>query len=348
MTRAEQFQREARAYVCSRLNRAGGWREAVAGLWWRTLPDLVGSTRGVSFVGACIVLLRVLLLVGAASLSVFMRKTYDQAAPVEEDAEGWEAILNIFQNLDSVDLFFMTVAVLVVGAPKVLDSWRRNGKRPDRRLAYKYFVGALRRLPLVPPDGGLAMVEPSLREALEALRFEVSELIGDRGAKDTDATLLVFCDPLGQRMEVLARTDTSRPTRRPVDAHRLQAYYVGTDGRWMVEHQFGRSRGTPFKPVRATTPGVPAPYKSILFIPIVVSDPGPPHAGGMPDPAAAVDRCIGVVCVHSEKPYRFWRWGDHRLVLGGFGNIVFERASPYIALVAHTLRGRAHEVALVR
>ncbi|WKB52951.1 hypothetical protein [Eleftheria terrae] len=348
MSRADQFQREARAYVCSRLDRAGGWREAAAGLWHRTLPDLVGSTRGITFAGAAIVLLRALLLAGAASLSVFMRKTYNHEVQPANAADGWEAILQIFQNLDSLDYFFMGLGVLVVGAPKLLDSWRRRSPRADRRLAYKYFVGAVRRLPLNPAHDGLGVVEASLREVLEALRYEVCELIGDSGGKGTDATLLVFSDPTGQRMEVLARTDTSRPTRRPVDAHRLLAYYVGTDGRWMAEHHFGRARGSPFKPVRATSPGVPAPYKSILFIPIVVSDPAPSSNTGVSDAASAVDRCIGVVCVHSEKPYRFWRWGDHRQALGGFGNIVFERASPYIAFIAHTLRGRAHEVALIK
>ncbi|AKJ29793.1 hypothetical protein AAW51_3102 [Caldimonas brevitalea] len=319
----------------------------MAGLWHRTLPDLLGSAKSGSLLSLAIVLFRALLLVGAASLPIFMRKTYTQEASASAlKAHGWDAIFQMFHDLVTLDYFFITVAVLVVGAPKLLDAWRRAGGRSDRRLAYKYFVGAVRRLPIGAPHGGLMTVEASLREVLEALRHEVCELIGDVSGKVTEASLLVFCDAAGRKMEVLVRTDTSQPTRRPVDSYKLQAYYVGTDGRWMIEHEFGRGRGTPFKPMRATVPGVPAPYKSILFIPIVVSDPGTSTRGQTPDPAAAIDRCIGVVCVHSEVPYRFWRWGDHRQRMGGFGNVVFERASPYIAFVAHTLRGRAHEVAL--
>ena len=147
-------------------------------------------------------------------------------------------------------------------------------------------------------------------------------------------------------MEVTGRTKTDEPLQRAIDARKLLANFVAREGRWFAENDFC-SRKNPFKLVRLSVGGSPrVDYRSVLYLPITHSVRGdlPPGQFG---PTPFQDFCIGVICVHSSKPYRFWRWGDHKNDNdAGSGNVAVQRATPYIALVSKLIEHSAHQVPL--
>jgi len=120
-------------------------------------------------------------------------------------------------------------------------------------------------------------------------------------------------------------------------------------GRTFAEHDFKNKRN-PFPKHRLTVVGdrVPIPYRSVLYMPIYtseviqVSPNNQPTGGGRSSDVA--DYCIGVVCVHCVKPYRFWRLGDSLRAGGGFGEIAYDRSLSYITLMMRLIEGNAPRV----
>ena len=117
------------------------------------------------------------------------------------------------------------------------------------------------------------------------------------------------------------------------------------EGRNFSEHDF-TNRHNPFPPVRVSVIGEPrVGYRSVLFMPIVCSE----RLQAISEDETLdqiVDSCVGVICVHSAKAYRFWRWGDHKKGTGGFADVAFGRSTPYIALVEQLLSRTAVKVRL--
>jgi hypothetical protein len=179
-----------------------------------------------------------------------------------------------------------------------------------------------------------AEVQKALTHVLNALRIEMSSLIGDGGrAGVTEAVLLQYCDEAGRKMEVTARTRIDEPTHRPVPAYLFLASYVAKQGRWFAENDF-LSNKNPFRPTRLTVPASPrVDYRSVLYLPITTAQSSVDRDVTNGPMRKVTDYCLGVICVHSQKSFRFWRWGDHNKDNGGgSGNVAYERAVPYIAL----------------
>ena len=91
---------------------------------------------------------------------------------------------------------------------------------------------------------------------------------------------------------------------------------------------------------------LPVGYRSVLYLPITASERDTAPLVGVPalEERPVIDYCIGVICVHSERSYRFWRWGDHKKLIGGMGDIAFKRSLPYIALITRLIERSAPKV----
>lgn len=169
----------------------------------------------------------------------------------------------------------------------------------------------------------------------------MSILIGATSIDDvTDVALLEFCDASGSKMQVRTRTSNHEELNRPNDSNRFVAYYVAKEGRNFAEHDFKNTRN-PFPPKRVSVRGGPdVNYRSVLYMPILCSERILSEVDGKQF-ESIVDSCVGVICVHSSKPYRFWRWGDHKKGAGGFADVAFSRSMPYIAVIEQTMNRTA-------
>jgi hypothetical protein len=125
------------------------------------------------------------------------------------------------------------------------------------------------------------------------------------------------------------------------------ANFVAREGRWFAENDFLSARN-PFKAARVTVAGNPRiDYRSVLYLPITTARRVEDVSSQDGTSVRVEDYCMGVICVHSKRPYRFWRWGDHNKDNGGgSGNVAFERAVPYIALVSKVIEGSAARIPL--
>ena len=338
----EQLATKAHQYVQNRLETAGGFfREGFHGIRLRTLPMML-DRENFSFGVVAAFVLRLALLFMAPLAGILGRKliTLQPGTHPRALSDVWTLVA----NLDSVDIAIGVVALLATALPPWL---RRIGRKEKAGLATPHhdFAAAIDKIPNPASSGDTtksSTVEDALRLTLSAIRGELAQLIGAESQTSfTGVALLEFCDPDGSYMKVRARTTSHEPTGRPVEAWRFQAYYVAKSGRWFAEHNF-LSHRNPF-PKRRLTLNRPCEldYDSVLYLPIITSEEANVSVGPVQPP---VDFCIGVVCVHSSKPYRFWRWGDHRKKMAGFGDVAFARASPYIALVRKLLEPTAHKI----
>lgn len=341
---AEELSAEATKYVRERMYRKGGfWREAIHGLRHKTLPAVLRLESSLSFTKVAAIAARVFIMFGAGLLPILTRRAIVQGKAVDDGLDGF---MHLLLNLSKTDYILFALGVAFLGLPKVFDTFRRRGAKPTEHPYVELFA-AMRKMPPVEADADANATQMAVTHVLNALRFEMSALIGDEERKRlTDVTLLQFCGAGGSRMQVTARTAVGEPTHRQKDAHLFLANYVAREGNWFAEHDFC-SRANPFKPSRLTVQGYqPVPYRSVLLLPILTSEGPRPLAAGEIGPVQdVVDSCIGVICVHSARPYRFWRWGDHRKANGsGFGNVAYERALPYIALISKLIERTALKV----
>lgn len=341
MESQSELTRLANAYVEKKMFEVGGVREAVCGFWHKTGPQIL-RLNSLTFGRSVLLLLRVGVVCLAASLPILARKLSNCIAL----ANGDQSLSSLLEKLDGTDYGLASVAIACVVVPKGLDMFskvtRLNG---DTILPTHELASSIKRIP-VPGTGG--SVDDALKHALQGLRNELSELIGDeRGRRLTDVTLLEFCDKKGLKMQVRART-ADEEVKKPKASWKFLAYYVCMRGRWFAEQDFYNPQN-PFPKTRLTVTGdLPVNYRSVLYIPLIVTRHGGDEKKVVEHPTVVedddVDYCNGVICVHSSKPYRFWRWGDHKKGVDGFGNVAVSRAAPYIALVAKLIHSTAHQV----
>jgi hypothetical protein len=341
----QELESEARAYVKARMYGKGGWREAWRGFWNKTLPTIIGSGDSINVRSVLILSSWALLLAGSAVVPVLGKRAIQGTAGALQSTPI-DALVQIRRSLQPSDYLIAAAGLLFVGMPRMLTVVLRRRERSKHHLPYAYFAAAIRRTKVDdnPPQHS---VLAALSDLLNALRIEMSELAGDGGRDGlTDVTLLEYCDDAGTRMWVTARTRVSDDKERPCDAYLFLANYVAREGRWFAENDFLSSRN-PFKPTRLTVSGNPrVDYRSVLYLPILTAS----HeaiVGERKGPPSVKDYCLGVICVHSQKPYRFWRWGDQgKDNGGGSGNVAFERAVPYIALASKLIEHSAPRVPL--
>ncbi|BDT69643.1 hypothetical protein os1_38340 [Comamonadaceae bacterium OS-1] len=339
----------ARKYVSDGIHGVGGLREAAEGLRYKTLPTFMGKWSSLTLVSVFALLVRVGIVCLAALFPILVKKLAMPPVPGPgtnapasmQDAFG--VIVGAIQTATSMDYFLGVVAIVLVGVPKLLDMFGKES-RVGHHTPFMDLTAAIRQMP-VKDKASLAEMGGAIRLTLLALREEMSLLIDARTSSDvTDVALLEFCDADGARMQVRARTANHEELNRPNDAPRFVAYYVAQEGRNFAEHNFTNKRN-PFPAKRVSVRGAhDVNYRSVLYMPMMVSVKSSSEAKDQPE--QIVDYCVGVICVHSSKPYRFWRWGDHKKGTGGFADVAFSRALPYIAIIEQLLSRTAYKVKL--
>lgn len=331
----------AKNYVHKRIYKKGGWVEALEGIWHKTLPTLLNSAQSISLVGLAVVLSRLSILATTALFPLLIRKvsagnqTATTGNPPSNLTEGFDMLWAAILAASSLDYLLGAIALVLVMGPKLLDLFIKQEVQ-QHHSPFSSLSAALKQLPLQSKPTKHS-IEETIRLTLGALREEMSLLIGEASNKHvTDVILIEFCDDTCKRMQVRQRIPSHDQTKRPVDAEKFVAYYVAQLGRSFVEHDF-KSKRNPFPAKRVSVHGnVDVAYRSVLYMPIMWSEKVPQTGGG----SKILDSCIGVICVHSSKPYRFWRWGDHNKSDGRFADVAFSRSMPYITLIEQLL-GRA-------
>lgn len=341
---------QARAYVRRGIYGKGGWAEAIGGLIHKSIPSAIGTLSSVTFASVLALLLRVCIVILTALFPLLVRRVSSVTSAAHPNmtdgsiAGGVGFVLDAVAGATSVDVVLGLIALLVVGLPKLLDALGKQAKIGHHSPFFD-LTAAIKKLPIQNPLQAQA-TDDAIRLTLLALREEMALLIGDAsGQRVTDVTLLEFCDAQGNQMQVRSRTANHDEVRRPVDSKKFVAYYVALEGRSFAEHDFTKS-GNPFPPKRITVWGSPdVDYRSVLYMPIVCSQKTEPPQG-QHGVLQVIDSCAGVICVHSSKPYRFWRWGDHKKGVGGFADVAFSRSMPYIAIIEQLLSRTAPRVGL--
>lgn len=332
---------EARAYVKAGVFGVGGVREALLGVWHKTLPLAFGKGRHSSWTRLGLATAKYLVIAGIAAYPLLTNRALSERAgvplgfigPPDPNQPWWHAVPDLWRYVCSLSKMEYTIAVGAVGLTLLLALIQRLLERQgDEPHAPEYqFSAAIKAIPMNAVQD--VNCEEAIRLTLFALRDQMAKLIHDEGRTPvTDITVLQFCDETGARMKVRARTANHEDVDREIASNSLMAYYVAMLGCTYAEHDFLHSRN-PFPPFRVSVIGSPrVEYRSVLYIPITrfVSETLPHGAVG---PAPMVDKCMAVICVHSAKAYRFWRWGDHRKKTGSFVNVATQRAMPYIALL---------------
>lgn len=336
---------EARHYVHEGVFAVGGWREAACGLWHKTLPFYLGREDSFSVARVGSILLRIIFFAAVALFPLIIRKAV--VAPSATGSQpavaglmspgnpttffdGTAHLWTLISNPSPIDYVLGALALLLSGVPKLLDLLDKRKAVAAHHMPFNDLAPAILATPIA-DRASVAECDEAIRLTLCALKEELAVLIGDESRKHlTDVTLLEFCDDLGSSMRVRSRSTNHEPTMRPVESRRFVAYYVAMLGRGFAEHDF-RSKRNPFPKQRLTVVGAPeVHYRSVLYIPIV-------HSARDVQTQQVQDFCLGVICVRSEKAYRFWRWGDHSKAVGGFADIAIKRSMPYIALVTKLL-----------
>ena len=338
---------KARQYIHAGIFHKGGWREGLGGLWHKTLPYIAGRANSMTLLSFAGFVMGLMLFVSIALYPIILRKalmTSAGAVPVNNPPmtvlQGLRLIGDMISDPSPMDIALGILALTLTGTPKLLALLSRSSVA-WHHSPYNDLAAAIRAMPNGAPFDA-ASTDESINLVLRSLQLEMSELIGENSdRRATDVTLLVFGNREGSTMEVRARTaahENDASLHRPYPSGRFMAYYVAMCGRNYAEHNFANGRN-PFPLYRITVPGSPpVTYRSVLFLPIMCASRPPAErrtvGGLLPD---VVEGCIGVICVHSQKPYRFWRYGDHTKAAGGFADIAGAQAMPYIALLKRLL-----------
>ncbi len=341
---------QALAYVRSGIYHQGGKSEAWGGLIHKTIPEIIGTWQTITFLRFLALLLRVVFAIGVALLPLLVRKftfpsmgNQDLPAP-KSFGEAITAIFTAVQNATMIDYVLGVLTLVFLFVPKLLDMFGSSEKFESHSPFFE-LTAAVRSLPIqttLRPDD----TKDAIRLTLCALRDEMALLIRDKTSPQaTNITLLEFCDKQGKKIKVSARTANHEEISRPVDSEKFVAYYVALEGRNFAEHDF-KKRGNPFPPRRLTVRGNhDIKYRSVLYMPIVCSEKLL-HQSGSDESLRVVDSCVGIICIHHPKAYRFWRWGDHKRGVGGFADVAFTRSMPYIAIIEQLLSRTANRVKL--
>lgn len=170
-----------------------------------------------------------------------------------------------------------------------------------------------------------------LQKILKRIHTEVSLLIDQREETFGEVVLLLYGNNDGKELQLVARSSDRKVTVKQIAAHKLMAHYVAQSGRDWIEHDFHRKDNT-FPKNRVTTPGERAPYRSILFKPLLVED----DSG-----EAEQILCRGVLCIHSDRPYHFWGVAGSN---GSSLDVILLRLQPYFALLGLVLANWPHSI----
>ena len=329
-----ELEKKCLDYVERKLSKRGGFTEAKSGFRHRTFPYLIGleSKNRTNLILAS--LLKLVPLILGAMVPIVARKVYPQhAAAASASPQGPEAVLRAMAAIDSTDaaLIFvvMSIALLNKFSEKFFKASKVAEGNPHARICE-----AIEGLPLQQLAGMNSAPNANdalLKTCLAGIKHEISGLLLDEsGIVISDVVYWEFVDARAKRMRVRARLVSDKPQRQSVDSHVLQAYYVARTGKIFAEHDF-QHRDNPFSKERPSLVdrSTKATYKSILFIPIVTNDEEASDDGETIDR----DYCIGVICVSSDRPFRFWRWGDHKRDEGTFGKVAYDHVRPYIQLI---------------
>lgn len=335
----DELAAQARDYIRHRLRNAGGfWGEGLPGFWHKTLPILLGRESRLTVWGVLSLAIQFVTVLGAAVLPILGRRALLNPQQASA-ASGIAAVGQLVASLTPLDYWLAVAGLLFVGLPKLVREWQKR-RKPTAHSPYPDLAAAIDRMPALDNGAQDHARGEALTRLLAALKLEMAELIADpQRRRLVDVTLLQYCGENGDCMQVTARTAVGEPTHRPRASGLFQANYVGRQGRWFAENDF-LSKRNPFKPERLTVlGGHKVGYRSVLYLPICTSE----RPGGVGREVR--DFCIGVICVQSDRAYRFWRWGDHKKDNGaGFGNVAIERALPYIALVTKLIENTAQKV----
>lgn len=349
---------EAANYVHRAIFHHGGWGEAIRGAWHKTIPFLLGLENSLTFGRIAALLLRLFILVAVAVYPLIIRKSFATTIPRTSGdfEEAVKFVAASVRSFDLVDGVLAAGALLVAAAPKLIEINKNRKKGLEQQHSPYYdLTAAIRHIPFSSTGVKPRQCDEALKLTLSALQDEMSQLIGEETHKRlTDVTLLEFCPPHGTLMQVRCRTASHEEIKRPTPSAHFVAYYVAREGRCFAEHDFSNAQN-PFPARRVTIPGGQRiDYRSVLYIPVIssekakqkptrgaaVASQAPANGSEAGTIAQVVDSCIAVICVHSSKPYRFWRWGDHKKAEGGFVDVAMERSMPYIALIKKLLLTR--------
>jgi hypothetical protein len=302
----EALEAEARDYVRGRMYQKGGWFEAAKGFRHATGPALFRTYGSLSWRNVGYVLIWLAWVAGVAVMPVLARRSL--MTPSSASGSGLDEALSILSNLHGIDYIVMGAAVIFLFIPKAVAMLMKMGSK-ETHAPYVELAAGIKCMPLqvVVPQSP-HQTQKALTHVLNALRTEMSDLVGDGGRSGlTEVVLLEYCDARGEHMEVTARTNVAEETGRPVPAYLFLANYVAKEGRWFAENDFTAS-ANPFKATRLTVGGSPeVDYRSVLYLPITSATRTPLREGEHGPPVRLTEYCRGVICVHSRKPYRFWR-----------------------------------------
>lgn len=322
------FEEKCAAYVRREVREIGGLREAWDGFRLRTFPYMVGREAKLSASSVCFLMLKIGLLVTAALVPVVARKLPSSVPASPSPGTPGGGILDVLTKFDSTDWTLISVVVGVTLVGKAADKWAtsRKGAAAEHDLS-----GVLERLPLSshpgPPSPTGMSTEHcrAIQGCLIGIRHEIGKLLlDDTASVITDVVYLQFTAPDAKYLHVRTRIHEDQ-SARPFDARLAQAYYVAQLGECMAENDLHAAKN-PFEVHRLSVPGRPkATYRSVLFVPIITSE--------LDDAGAPVDYCIGVICVHSPKPFRFWRFGDHKRKSSSFCNVAYKAIEPYSKVI---------------
>lgn len=332
-------------YVANKASTKGGYREGWAGFRQRTLPYLLGLEHKSR---ASIILasgLKLIPLFLGAMLPVVARKIYPHPLPQQNAAPtGLEAIFKAIASIDITDLAFISAVVFITIFSKASEKYFKRTK-PSPTNPHARMCEAIEALPIqeiATNRDSHNTTEALLKSCLAGIKHEISSLLlDDSGTTISDVVYWDFCDNQCKRMKVRSRLVADKPKRKGADSRNLQAFYVAKLGKVFAEHNF-QDKSNPFPKDRAGVADIAekSTYKSILFFPITTTEEHPDENG---EPIER-DYCVGVVCVASDRPFRFWRWGDHKTNEGTFGVIAYKQVTPYIALIRKLAKHSAFRV----
>lgn len=327
----------ARKYVRDGIFDRGGLSEGWGGFWHQTIPSALGFESRITLGRLFDLLLRLVIFGAIALYPLILRKatSAQSTEPIPSTGsiwDGFQALLSLIRNPAPIDYVLGALALLITALPKISAALRRE-RKAEQHSPYYDLTAAIQCIPESQEVLAPALTSESIRLTLNALRDEMCLLLGEESKKRlTDVTLLEFCSENGERMQVRARTANHEEVGRPVSSERFIASYVARIGRNFALHDF-LSKQNPFPATRVTVAGSrPVDYRSVLYMPIMCAEQVEDANAGA-NSIQVKDRCLGVICVHSSKAYRFWRWGDHKKYVGGFADVAFDRAMPYIALI---------------
>lgn len=335
------------AYVTRKKHEKGGLRELWCGLRHKTIPMLYSRKESISLLVVSSVLLRALLFAASIIVAALTRRAFAAGSPPITDLK---TLLDVLPRAKWPDYALAAAGFLLAGAPKVLDYVREVRRlmtraEPSRQAAFDHLRAALKTTKLRPDDDKVIPAE-AITHVLHALSTQVKRLLADEGEDSSlqAVSFLAFEDENGEIMSTVATTKVAGSTGYPISSYKLMAYYAAVHVRdWFVEHDF-QSLENPFEKGRHQGDLHEEPsYKSLLFFPVFHTEK---VLHEETQTKSVQDYCLGVICFSCDRPFQFWRVGDHKKGKDGFGTVAYAESRFYIQLLASLCWGHDEIVAL--